>query len=214
LLSTETAIDHLVVTAPNLKSGVQWVRDALGVTAQLGGRHERMGTHNCLLRLGDDVYLEVIAIDPNAPDPGRPRWFQLDRSGSASVPRLATWVVRTADIRGTVLASTETSGKIESMSRGELDWLITVSDDGSMQLGGVAPALIQWATPAHPAQRMREQGCRLVELRLIHPEPPRVERLLRSIKLDTSIVVVESGERPSLIASIGTPFGIKSFPAT
>ena len=30
-----------------------------------GGKHVAMGTHNSLLRLGDGVYLEVIAIDPD-----------------------------------------------------------------------------------------------------------------------------------------------------
>ena len=32
-----------------------------------------MGTHNLLMRIGDQVYLELIAIDPEAPTPGRPR---------------------------------------------------------------------------------------------------------------------------------------------
>ena len=73
-------LDHLVVTAPNLKSGVQWVRDTLGATPELGGKHPRMGTHNCLLQLGEQTYLEVISPDPNAPDPGR-------ADGSASISR-------------------------------------------------------------------------------------------------------------------------------
>jgi hypothetical protein len=38
-----------------------------------------MGTHNRLLKLGEGFYLELIAIDPQAPPPGRPRWFGLDR---------------------------------------------------------------------------------------------------------------------------------------
>ena len=214
MLRAETTIDHLVVTAPNLKSGVQWVRDSLGVTAQLGGKHDRMGTHNCLLRLGPDVYLEVISIDPNAPSPGRPRWFELDNLTNASEPRLATWVARTADIRNIVSVCTEVGGTIELMSRGELNWLITVTKDGGMQMAGIAPALIQWCTPTHPAQNLREQGCRLIELRLIHPEPQRVERMLRAIELDTVAVVIESGGHPSLAASIETPSGIKSLPAT
>jgi len=212
-LSAETTIDHLVVTAPNLKSGVQWVRDILGVTAQLGGKHERMGTHNCLLRLGADVYLEVISIDPNAPHPGRPRWFELDNPDKTSEPRLATWVVRTGDIRGTVSACTERSGAIESMSRADLNWLITVASDGGMQLGGTAPAIIEWCTPIHPAQQMREQGCRLLELRLTHPDAERVERMLRSIKLNAAPVAVDSGARPLLMATIETPSGVKTLPA-
>ena len=37
-----------------------------GVAPQPGGKHVAMGTHNALLRLGERVYLEIIAIDPEA----------------------------------------------------------------------------------------------------------------------------------------------------
>jgi len=214
-LNAVATIDHLVVTAPNLKSGVQWVRDALGVTAQLGGKHLRMGTHNCLLRLGDDAYLEIISPDPNAPDPGRPRWFDLDELDKDSQPRLAAWVVRTAAIRDTITAATEPLGVIEPMSRGDLNWLITVTDDGRLPLAGIAPVVIQWHSASHPAQRLREEGCTLLKLELHHREPARVDRLLRSIRLDTECVnVIESGPnvRPRMIATIQTPRGIQSLP--
>lgn len=49
-----------------------------------------MGTHNLMLRLGDSSYLEIIAINPAAPAPGRPRWFALDRLAGDGSPRLAT----------------------------------------------------------------------------------------------------------------------------
>jgi hypothetical protein len=215
-LSAEARIDHLVVTAPNLKSGVQWVRDTLGVTPQLGGKHVRMGTHNCLLRLGEDTYLEVISPDPNAPDPGRPRWFDLDKLHRSSQPRLAAWVMRTDDIRDTVSACGETLGAIEPMSRGDLDWLITVTGDGSLPLGGIAPVLIQWRTASHPAQRMREEGCSLYELELYHSEPDRVERLLRSMRLNTERVTVnklKSDMPPRMVATIETRLGRKVLPA-
>ena len=90
-----TTLDHLVITAPSVETGIHYVQQTLGVGMERGGRHPRMGTHNALLRLGDDVYLEVIAVDPGAPPPERPRWFELDRPGR---PRLAGWVARTDDI--------------------------------------------------------------------------------------------------------------------
>ena len=60
-------IDHLTITAPSLERGAAFVAEALGVALQPGGEHPRMGTHNQLLRLGDDCYLEVIAANPVAP---------------------------------------------------------------------------------------------------------------------------------------------------
>jgi hypothetical protein len=69
-----TAVDHLVVAAATLEQGVAWCEATLGVTPGPGGRHALMGTHNRLLNLGSAAfphsYLEIIAIDPEAPAPG------------------------------------------------------------------------------------------------------------------------------------------------
>ena len=72
-------IDHLTVTAPSLAAGSAFVQEVLGVAPQAGGEHPRMGTHNLLLRLGDSLFLEVIAANPQVPAPDRPRWFGLDQ---------------------------------------------------------------------------------------------------------------------------------------
>jgi len=48
------------------------------------------------------------------------------------------------------------------MSRGELNWLITIPDNGTLPLGGIAPMLIEWQTRVHPASRLRESGCTLL----------------------------------------------------
>ncbi|NIO43217.1 MAG: VOC family protein [Burkholderiales bacterium] len=205
-------IDHLVVVSPNLKLGVQYLRDVLGATPELGGKHTSMGTHNCLLRLSEETYLEIISPDPNAPNPGRPRWFGLDTLDKDSRPRLATWVVRTDDINETVCACSENLGTIELMSRGEFGWLITVPTDGSLPLRGVAPYLIQWRSAAHPVTRMRDEGCKLLRIELHHPAPERVERLLGSIDLDTARVSVfgcAPQMPPRIVAEIETPRGIK-----
>ena len=77
-----TAVDHLVVAAATLEQGVAWCEARLGVTPGPGGRHVLFGTHNRLLKIAtpvfSDAYLEIIAIDPEAPPQRRPRWFGLD----------------------------------------------------------------------------------------------------------------------------------------
>jgi catechol 2,3-dioxygenase-like lactoylglutathione lyase family enzyme len=65
----KSTLDHLAIVAPDLDSGCAFVSRVLGVDLQPGGAHPRMGTHNRLLRLGPDTYLEVIAIDPSAQRP-------------------------------------------------------------------------------------------------------------------------------------------------
>ncbi len=69
-----TKLDHIVVGCADLKFGVTWMTDMLGVGPSGGGEHDLMGTHNALWRLGD-AYLEVIAINPDAGWNTRKRWF-------------------------------------------------------------------------------------------------------------------------------------------
>ena len=139
-----THIDHIVIVAPSLAEGVEYVRQSLGVTPQPGGEHPRMGTHNALLKLGDEIFLEVMAVNPGAAGPARARWFDLDHLSQNAEPRLATWVARTDDIQAAVTASQVPLGNMEPMMRGALNWLITIPQDGSLPLDGVAPTLIQW----------------------------------------------------------------------
>lgn len=199
-------VDHLIVTAATLEAGAAHVRAALGVAMQKGGEHVSMGTHNCLLKLGERLYLEVIAADPRAPHPGRPRWFQLDEPDSVRAPRLATWAARCDDIHAAAAASPVPVGEVESMSRGNFRWLITVPKDGRPALGGLAPTLIQWRSATHPADTLKDLGCSLVALEGVHPEPGKVAAMLSAIGLEGDLAV-SRGEKPSLLARIRTPAG-------
>lgn len=202
-------LDHIVVVARNLAEGVEFVRRALGVAPQTGGEHTSMGTHNCLLRLGDKTYLEVIAINPGAPRPARSRWFGLDGLPADHTPRLAAWVARTGDIAATAAAS-PIVGKVTPMSRGSLSWHITIRDDGNAPMQGVAPSLIQWPSGIHPADKMPDSGCTLIALEGHHDDAAEVSSVLKSIGFDGAFrVLPHSGDTPHLLAHIRTPAGMR-----
>lgn len=208
-------IDHLVVTAPTLECGAEFVIQSLGVEPQAGGEHPRMGTHNLLLRLGDSLYLEVIAANPNAAKPQRPRWFSLDKQNADSEPRLAAWVVRTDNVQATCAGISESLGEVEVMTRGSLQWRITVPTDGRQPLGGVAPALIEWQAAEHPALKMRNTGCSLLRLEAFHADEMRVCALFGILGLEQAVQVLtlSSSEDPYLLAHINTPNGVRTIGA-
>lgn len=207
----KSSIDHLVITACSREAGVAHVAEALGVSPQTGGEHPRMGTHNALLRLGNAMYVEVIAANPWAPVPPRPRWFDLDQLTPSAPPRLATWVVCSNDIHAAVARSPIPLGPVEAMARDSLSWLITIMSDGSLPMEGSAPSVIQWLTAVHPAATLNESGCALVGLEVRHPEPVILANLLKQIGFDGPVVTAAPsiGQRPGLLARIQTPHGIR-----
>lgn len=208
--------DHLVVAAATLEQGVTHVERCLGVRCTPGGRHPGLGTHNALLGLGEDRYIEVIAIDSDAPAPTTPRWFGLDDDTIQATlrrrPRLLTWVARSSDLDAAVAACLHASGQPRPMRRDDLHWRIAFPDDGALIEGGLVPPLIEWGSGVqHPAQRLPASGLRLAALHGVHPEPERVRALLAPLSLDGEIDLEPGvpGEPPRLLAAIQTPDGLR-----
>lgn len=200
-------IDHLVVMAPDLDAGSDYIFQQLGIKPQAGGTHVRMGTHNRLLSLGDSLYLEIISIDPYSFTIDRPRWFELDKQSADVKPRLITWVVRTNDIYKAAASSPVSLGKIEPMSRGDLHWLITIPPDGSLPFNGMLPVLIQWQTTVHPASRLAESNCSLVQLEIFHPQAEAINKFLKEMSFSGKISIQDASE-PKLSATIKTSKGV------
>jgi hypothetical protein len=171
-----------------------------------------MATHNALIRLGDSTYLEVIAPNPKASRPNQPRWFELDRVKPDELPRLATWVARTADVAATAARCGDEFGQIEPMSRGTLSWLMTIPSEGALIAGGVIPMLIEWSAETHPAAGLEDKGCGLRRLDLFHRERTMVLDILGCLGLrgDARIRPMPTDGKPYLVAVIDTPGGPRS----
>jgi hypothetical protein len=205
------AVDHLVVAAASLDAGVAWCERMLGVTPAPGGRHPLFGTHNRLLAIGSpaypQAYLEVIAIDPEAPPPARPRWFGLDEADLSAGPRLIHWVGRSTALaahRAALVAAGESPGEPVAASRetarGLLQWQILVPADGRLRHGGALPTLIQWQGE-HPADSLPASGVMLQAL-TINRVPPRAREVL-----GLRGVAVADDDGPALRAQLATPRG-------
>ncbi len=201
-------VDHLIYAAPDLDAGVERLESILGVRAVPGGRHPGYGTRNALLALGPETYLEVLAPDPDGPEPERPRLFGIDR---LDAPGLAAWVAKESDLEGRVEAADRRGVRLgEILSGGRerpdgsvLAWRLT---DPHVVLGdGIVPFLIDWGTTESPA-RAAPKGCTLLRLRAEHPDPARIGEMLLALGVELA-VEVELGRAPALIATIGTARG-------
>lgn len=172
------ALDHLVVAARTLDEGVDWCGATFGLRPEAGGRHALMGTHNRVFALDGQswprAYFEIIAIDPMATAPARPRWFDLDdpalRRALDAGPRLVHWVARCADIvatrdvlRGGGIDCGEPEAAERATPQGLLRWQLTLRADGHRPLDGAAPALIEWRD-RHPTDALPASGIVLESL--------------------------------------------------
>ncbi|WP_409034146.1 VOC family protein [Roseateles saccharophilus] len=165
-------LDHLVVGAATLEEGVAWCERVLGVTPGPGGKHALMGTHNRLLNISGPnhprAYLEIIAIDPEAPPPSRARWFDLDqpalRERLAQGPGLIHWVSRVPNLDAALAnwrGEGVDAGEAIEASRGNLRWRIGLREDGRRLRREALPVLIEWGE-AHPTDGMADSGVQLL----------------------------------------------------
>lgn len=191
-------IDHLVIGAASLAEGVAWCERVLGVTPGPGGQHALMGTHNRLLNLSAPgyprCYLEIIAIDTEAPAPqARSRWFDLDQPALQQAlrergPGLIHWVARVPDLDAALAqwrSEGVDAGAAVEASRGNLRWRIALREDGRRLRREGLPVMIEWGE-AHPTDAMPDSGARLLGFEArdgLHArlQTPRGEITLESI---------------------------------
>ena len=199
------SLDHIAIASTDLAKDTALLEDLLGVEMTVGGRHARYGTHNTLLRLGQDLYLELIAKDPNAPPTERPTWFALDQFVGSMRP--ANWICACDDIGKAVKAMPADVGKITPLSRDALHWQITVPADGTLPLDGACPTLLQWGEGiSSPAQSLPDRHCALHLWEVIHPQ---AEMLATALPLSDARVSFVTGPEPAFRAHIVTPSGLR-----
>ncbi|MGS0895580.1 VOC family protein [Burkholderia stagnalis] len=219
-------LDHLVIAARTLDEGVRHVVAALGIEPAGGGRHPLMRTHNALFGAWDGLYLEVIAIDPDAPGasdaaapPPRARFFGLDEPAMqarlAQGPFLAHWVARVDRPRGLALWQRQYPARIApvvAMRRGDLTWGLTVPDDGAFPAwqgagDGLLPSLIQWDSARHPADALPHDGVALTALKGTHPRADVLREQLDWLGAARLLDLAAGDAPPALVAEFDTPQG-------
>lgn len=204
--------DHIVYFVPDLEKAYDMFETNWGVRPKFGGQHVGRGSHNALLSLGNNSYIEIIAPDPNQPTPPNPRSFGMD---ALSEPRLVTWAVGTTDIEAAVqhaIAAGYDPGPVLPSSRLRSDgflmeWKLTRSAEaaaGTTPKGDwLIPFLIDWGQTPHPSNN-NPTGCTLLEVKATHPDPKLIRKMLAALQVECA---VEKGEQAQLIVVIDTPNG-------
>ncbi|MBY4718080.1 VOC family protein [Ralstonia mannitolilytica] len=207
-------LDHIAFVAQSLEQAQAYASQRFGVALPAGGKHPLMGTHNLVTRIAPGVFLEFIAIDPDAAPPNRTRWFALDRlmrEGTLeAAPQLFGWVASVPNLARHTGESPQ--HELLEVTRGDLRWHFFHRKDGEAEAGGCWPALIDWAGGQSPAERMQEVGLRLTRFQLAHPEMANIRDKLQGLGWDADgaenrAVELTDAARPGLTLVLDTPNG-------
>jgi glyoxalase-like protein len=198
------SLDHIVLGSSDLERGIAWLEDRTGVRASVGGAHPGRGTHNALLQLGSQGYLEILAPDPQQSSPSRyPGLHTLEE------PRLIAWAARSMDIEaqakmaraaGFAIIGPENNSRTRPDGR-ILHWrFFRLQNDRA----GLLPFFIEWSRDSvHPSEDA-PAGCRLDRFFLESQASDELCKACRDLGLE---VVVEHGEKSLLRARISAPKG-------
>jgi hypothetical protein len=186
-------IDHILLGVPDLQSGVRAFEQATGVTPVYGGKHPNRGTENALVSLGNGVYLELIAPQPQ-PDAQTDLTRQL---AALKQPALIAWAARSEDIAALRAALTKagfatgkpTPGARVTPSGTRLEWTTL---DTELE---TAPFFIQWrASTVHPSASS-PGGC---VIKSFEVEDPNAEQLTKLLQAAGVTVPVKPAPKPAL----------------
>ena len=217
-LNMPTNIDHIVVAAQTLEQGISYIEQQFAVTVPFGGVHPLMGTHNCLMQAGENLFFEIIAINPQSMLDAQlsikqPRWFALDdpllQTRLKQGPKLLTWVINSSDFEATKNTGIYQHTTAHLITRGDLSWQFALPEDGSLLAAGLLPYILQWQG-AHPAKNMQDNGCTLQSITMHHPQPEWLEQQLSLVGAQhlVSINALDKNQTAFFESKFLTPKGL------
>lgn len=203
------SIDHIVYCVNDLNAAISDLESRLGIAPTYGGRHMTQGTHNAILDLSENCYLEILAVDKENKTISHNRWMGIDL---VQRPMITRWALKSKDLISDqqYLQSVDSNlGQIVEGSRktpvgNQLAWrmLLPLAEP----VVEILPFMVDWSSSdTHPTQNL-PKGCTLKSFALRTPDTSRVHTTLSSI-LEAE-PELEFAEEPQILVTIEGPSGI------
>ncbi|HYN20786.1 MAG TPA: VOC family protein [Thermoanaerobaculia bacterium] len=196
-------VDHLVLGVSDLNAGIEEFRSRTGVEPVFGGNHPNGGTRNALASLGDGIYIEIIA--PN-PDAELSPMFGSLKNLSTLTPIMWAAAVDDAEAAKALLvskghaATPVMKGSRVKPDGSVLKWQTVAVPSSSSYL----PFFIQWDKDSTHPSKSSPAGCSLVSLSITDPNPEALEKLLAAFQLTPD---VKTGSPASFAIVLKCPKG-------
>lgn len=206
-VSANVGLDHIILSAPTLTSGIAAFRRLTGVPPQRGGQHPGRGTENALVSLGPGHYLEILAplVAPTGTSAGA--------TADTTTLQLDGWAVHTHTldqllrrVRAAGFPTAEPSpGSRRTPDNTLLAWRTAAATGPGLDL---APFFIEWgAGTAHPSTTS-PGGCRLASWTVIAPDITRLSAFFKAAGYTPALRI---GKAPGLQLVLDCPSGRVSF---
>jgi hypothetical protein len=205
------ALDHLLIGAPTLESGIRWLEERTGVRAAAGGSHPGLGTWNALASLGPRQYIEIIAPDPEQAGVDT---FYVPGLRDFEAPRVTTWAARgeglakrsAASLPGDFSCAAARQGTRLRPDGTRLAWTLLFPRHRRHDLfDGALPFFIEWESHEHHPGNSAPKGLALRALRFSHPEPEALKEGLAALGIDGLVSHVATS---SIDVELDTPRGV------
>lgn len=201
-------IDHIVYSVPNLEASLKVFEKNLGIIPTIGGKHLSKGTHNALINLGNECYLEILAIDESNTAVSAPRWMGIDYLQGSKITR---WSLKSTQIEkdsellqrynpdmGNIIEGNRALPSGETLS-----WKMT--EPLSSPEVDLLPFMLDWSkSKVHPTEQLSQQ-CLLLDLEFYHPNSLMEQECFDEIFDNLEI---KSGAEVQISATLSGPKGL------
>jgi hypothetical protein len=161
-------IDHVIYGVRDLDAAGRWLKEDVGLDSVEGGFHPAYGTGNRIVPLGDDCYLELMAIvDRHTAEKNFLGKKLLEHLSQGE--RFVGWVVATDELTSTAerLGLLPVPGSRVRPDKKEVTWKVAGIEEAFAR---DLPFFISWDEPAqHPSRmkvdhRLQPEGIAWIEL--------------------------------------------------
>jgi hypothetical protein len=199
-------IDHIILGINNLDKGIAEFKKLTGVEPVFGGIHPYSFTHNALVALDGETYIEIMAPRSDAEEV--PDYF---RTLETLTP--IDWAVRTHNLNQTkekLKAAGFIPSESKDGSRAKPDGTVLSWTTFGIENHAALPFFIEWgAGTLHPSASS-PAGCTLQSVSISTPDVEVLNKLNTTLQLG---LTVTKGTQQQLHLIIDTPKGQVSFPS-
>lgn len=182
-------IDHIVYAVANLELSIEKFKKATGLEVYAGGEHPDWGTHNAIVRIGEQTYLEFLAKKKTGQPVHNQTWMGLDFLDGDKITR---WALASKDVEQDVKYLQKYKQELATIVIGSraidehkmLNWLMTtVLPSPEVE---PAPFLIDWKKSEHPTSAI-PQNCSIKSFIIEHAESEVLKKLLEKLQCPIEI---------------------------